>query len=243
MKNYLIVLLILAIQLFSIEPNFMSDPAISPEGDMICFRYMNDLWTVSYKGGEAKRLTSVKGADYNPDYSPDGKMIAFNSDREGYGAVYVIPSNGGSAVKVITGDYFVVDWYKDSQYLLLMKGERFVGNKMYRVKIDGTGLTDLDIFGNLYGDLSSDNDKFIFCNNGDPFREKYTGSANGSLHLFDLNINDYTDVYDSPLTERYPVFSKTGKGIYFARSDSNLFQICNIPEIEYPFSLLFYKVF
>ncbi|MBN2790384.1 MAG: PD40 domain-containing protein [Candidatus Delongbacteria bacterium] len=232
MKNYLIVLLILAIQLFSIEPNFMSDPAISPEGDMICFRYMNDLWTVSYKGGEAKRLTSVKGADYNPDYSPDGKMIAFNSDREGYGAVYVIPSNGGSAVKVITGDYFVVDWYKDSQYLLLMKGERFVGNKMYRVKIDGTGLTDLDIFGNLYGDLSSDNDKFIFCNNGDPFREKYTGSANGSLHLFDLNINDYTDVYDSPLTERYPVFSKTGKGIYFARSDSNLFQICNIPEIE-----------
>ncbi|MDA3837569.1 MAG: S41 family peptidase [Candidatus Delongbacteria bacterium] len=232
MKFRLIIILLTVIQLFSIEPNFMSDPAISPDGNTVCFRYMQDLWTVPYDGGDAKRLTSVKGSDSNPDYSQNGEFIAFNSDRDGYNSVYVMPSEGGKAVKVITGDYIIVDWYNDSEHLLIVKGQRFVGNKMYKVKLDGTNLTDLSMLGFHYSDLSKENDKYVFCHRGDPFREKFTGSTNGSLHIFDIKTKTYSDLYDSPYTERYPVFSKNGNGIYFARSDSNFFQICNIAKDE-----------
>lgn len=232
MKRIFLPIMIIAIQLFSIEPNFMKDPAISPDGNTVCFSYRNDLWSVPYDGGTALRLTSVKGSDHGADYSPDGKLIAFNSDRDGYSAVYVMPAHGGKAEKVITGNYILVDWFKGSEYLLLMKNQQFVGSKMYKIKIDGTEFTDIDAIGYFFSDLSKDNDKMVFCHEGHPYREKYQGSTNGSLHILDLNTKKYSKLYDSSYTERYPVYSKTGKGIYFARSDSNIFQICRIADEE-----------
>ncbi|NOR45195.1 MAG: hypothetical protein GQ534_06360, partial [Candidatus Delongbacteria bacterium] len=232
MKRIFLLIMIVVSQLFSIEPRFMKDPAISPDGNTVCFSYRNDLWSVPYEGGNAVRLTSVKGLDNAPDYSPNGKLIAFNSDRDGYRAIYVMPSEGGKAIKVITGNYYMIDWFKDSEYLLLMKGHQFLGNKMYKVKIDGTGLVDLDAIGYHFSDLSKDNDEMVFCYYGHPHRERYQGSTNGILHILDLKTNEYSKLYDSPYTERYPVYSKNGNGIYFARSDSNFFQICRIANEE-----------
>jgi tricorn protease len=146
MKFKLIIILLTVINLFSIEPNFMKDPAISPDGNTVCFSYSDDLWTVPYEGGDAKRLTSVIGSDNTPDYSPNGKLIAFNSNREGYGGIFVMSSEGGPAKKVITGDYILVDWYKDSEHLLMLKGQNFVGSKMYKIKIDGTGSLQRKIY-------------------------------------------------------------------------------------------------
>ncbi|HQO10712.1 MAG TPA: hypothetical protein PLK90_11040, partial [Clostridiales bacterium] len=218
--------------LFSFEPHFMKDPAVSPDGSTICFSYANDLWSVPFSGGTAKRLTSVKGDDSNPDYSPDGRYIAFNSDRDGSYAVYIIPANGGVAKRVVTGDYSVVDWFADSENLLLTKHVQFTGSKMFKINIKGYGLTDLNKIGYLYADLSKENDKMVFAQNGEPYRERMTGSQNGRLFICDLKNNTYSKIADSPLTERYPVYSKTGKGIYFARSDGELFQIYLLPGSE-----------
>jgi tricorn protease len=232
MRSAAITILAVCLSAWAFEPFFMKDPAVSPDGTKICFVYERDLWVVPFEGGSAKRISSVKGSASGPDYSPDGKYIAFNSDREGYNAIYYMPAEGGPAKKVITGDYSLVDWYNDSRQLLLTRRVPFTGNKLFRVNIDGSGITDLDAVGFVFGDLSKENDKFVFSHNGDPHREKMTGSLNGSLYIYDFGINSYYKIYDSPLTERYPVYSKTNKGIYFSRSDGEKFQICLLPYSE-----------
>ncbi len=226
-----IILLSLA-SLMAFEPKFMRDPAISPDGTVVCFEYRNDLWKVPFEGGMARRLTSVPGSASFPAYSPDGNLIAFNSNREGYNSVYYIPAEGGTAVKVLTGNYTVVDWFKDSEHLLLSRSFPFIGTKMFRVNIDGSGLTDLNAIGFVFADMDSENERLVFSHNGDPYRERMTGSRRGSIHLYDFENDSYTMIYDSEYTERYPVFSKTGKGVYFCSSDGDFFQIVNLPESE-----------
>jgi C-terminal processing protease CtpA/Prc/tricorn protease-like protein len=232
MKFKAVILLLCSISLLAFEPKFMRDPALSSDGSEICFEYNNDLWKVPFEGGEAKRLTSVKGGVSAPSYSPDGKWISFNSGREGYNAVYIVPSSGGEAKKIISGNYTVVDWFNDSEHILLIRSVPFVGRKIYKVKTDGSGLTDLNAIGFVFADLDRDNKRLVFSHNGDPHRERMTGSINGSIHLYDFEADSYLKIYDSQYTERYPVFSKTGKGIYFARSDGEHFQICLMPETE-----------
>ncbi len=232
MRLFSFSVLLISVQLWAFEPFFMKDPAISPDGNTVCFSYKKNLWAVPFEGGTAKRLTSVFGEDSNPSYSPDGKKIAFNSNRDGYSTIYYMPSGGGIAKKVISGNYLLTGWFKDSDELLLSAGERFVGNKLYKVKLDGSGLTDLNSAGFIYGDLSKDDDKFVFCHRGEPFREKMTGSGSGSLHLLDFATDSYYRIYDGKYTERYPVYSKTGKGIYFAGSDGERFQIFLLPQEE-----------
>ncbi len=71
------------------------DYAVAPDGQELCFA-MNvdpepaistnsDLFAVSVLGGEPRRITSNAGADNSPQYSPDGKWLAWREqDRPGY---------------------------------------------------------------------------------------------------------------------------------------------------------------
>ena len=64
-------------------------------GDVIAFEYGGDLWAVGRDGGAARRLTSTPAFESDPHLSPDGKWLAFTSNRSGVNAVYVMPSGGG----------------------------------------------------------------------------------------------------------------------------------------------------
>ena len=76
--------------------------SISPDGNTIVFEYQGDLYTVSAKGGEARQLTSNPAYDGYPKYSPDGKWIAFTSERNGSMDVFVISPNGGKPRRLTT---------------------------------------------------------------------------------------------------------------------------------------------
>lgn len=52
---------------------------------------------MSAKGGTATQLTTLETYECNPVWSPDGKQIAFASDRYGNFDVFVMPANGGAA--------------------------------------------------------------------------------------------------------------------------------------------------
>ncbi len=55
-----------------------------------------DIWMKRLPSGEPVRLTNHATDDNQPDISPDGRLIAFHSGRDG-GGVYVIPVSGGEA--------------------------------------------------------------------------------------------------------------------------------------------------
>ncbi len=64
-------------------------------GTQVAFAYANNIWTVERAGGMARRITSLTGLASNPQFSPDGKWIAFSADYAGNLDVYVVAAEGG----------------------------------------------------------------------------------------------------------------------------------------------------
>jgi tricorn protease len=77
-------------------------PAISPDGRTVAFSYRGNLWKVASTGGVATPLTVGSFYNTTPVWSPDGSRLAFASDRNGNLDVYVMPAEGGDAVRLTT---------------------------------------------------------------------------------------------------------------------------------------------
>jgi len=88
----------------------VSDPQISPNGDLIAFVVTemdkeknasnSNIWIVPVSGGEPWKLTSSPNADFSPRWSPDGTRIAFISTRSGDPQIWMITLSGGEAWQV-----------------------------------------------------------------------------------------------------------------------------------------------
>ncbi|MCG6927943.1 MAG: protease, partial [Acidobacteria bacterium] len=76
------------------ETRFLRQPTLSDRH--VAFAHGADLWVVGRDGGLARRLTSTPAVESDPHFSPDGRQIAFSSNRSGVTAVYVVPVEGGT---------------------------------------------------------------------------------------------------------------------------------------------------
>lgn len=77
-------------------PLWLRDAKISPDGTTIAFTYKGDIFTVPVTGGEATRITSQPTYETSPVWSPDGKTIAFCSDRYGNFDIFTTAASGKS---------------------------------------------------------------------------------------------------------------------------------------------------
>lgn len=83
-----------------IRIGFAQYPSISPDGSLIVFSWAGDLWAVAPRGGPASRLTSHPAEERRSAFSPDGKWLVFESDRDGARNLYrfaITHENGGVA--------------------------------------------------------------------------------------------------------------------------------------------------
>ncbi|MBR3766358.1 MAG: PD40 domain-containing protein, partial [Muribaculaceae bacterium] len=81
-------------------PLWLRDVKISPDGSQILFTYKGDIYKVATKGGDAIRLTTLDSYEATPIWSPDGKTIAFTSDRNGGQDIYTMSATGGKATRI-----------------------------------------------------------------------------------------------------------------------------------------------
>ena len=92
MKKIIIslALVLTALSSYAITPLWMRDARISPDGKEIVFCYKGDIYKVPVQGGTATQLTTQASYEANPVWSPDGKQIAFASDRNGNFDLFII---------------------------------------------------------------------------------------------------------------------------------------------------------
>ncbi len=96
---------------FEIEDLFrirrITDPQLSPDGRRLLYvetdvqkeenANTSSLWIVPAEGGDPHRLTRSAKHDTHPRWSPDGRWIAFESDRDGKPQVWLISADGGES--------------------------------------------------------------------------------------------------------------------------------------------------
>ena len=96
---------------------------VHPNGKELVFDLLGDLYALPLAGGEAKALTSGLAWDMQPRYSPDGRFLAFTSDRGGGDNLWVLDTraDGGTPTAVTSEKLRLVTspaWAPDSQLLV-----------------------------------------------------------------------------------------------------------------------------
>jgi Tol biopolymer transport system component len=97
---------------------------VFPDGKSIVFELLGHLYTVPISGGDAKPLTSGLAFDSQPRCSPDGKQIAFVSDRDGAENLWIINSDGTNP-RPLTKDkqslFASPAWTPEGDYILVSR--------------------------------------------------------------------------------------------------------------------------
>ena len=117
---------------------------VSPDGKTIVFDLLGDLYTMPITGGRATRFTSGMAFDAQPRYSPDGKKIAFVSDRSGGDNVWTISTDGKDTTQITQGNGGLTvspEWSPDGQYIVASRVGQLLGgaHKLMMWHADGKG--------------------------------------------------------------------------------------------------------
>ena len=196
---------------------------LSPDGTTLVFDMLGDIYTMPVTGGEAKTITSGPAFDMHPRYSPDGKTIAFGSDRGGMENVWLMDPDGKNP-RILTDDknnYLrSAAWTPDGNYLVLRKED---ANKagippvelwLYNIH-GGSGikLTSKDEINNASGPVVSPDGRYIYFS-ARPQRFSYTPDVSNGL--WQIQRYDRETGETSQLTGGYggaarPAISPDGK--------------------------------
>ena len=103
-----------------------SAPSISSKGDLAYVQQISNdnIWQVrltdeNRQQGSPASVISAKGRNFRPDFSPDGKKIAFESDRSGYWEIWSCDSDGSNCAQVtsLRSETGAARWSPDGRYL------------------------------------------------------------------------------------------------------------------------------
>jgi tricorn protease len=184
----------------------------------VAFSFMGDIWTADENGANVQRLTVNSARDIYPRYSPDGKWIAFSSDRAGNLDVYIIPARGGEAKQLTyhSADDTVLGWTPDSRNVLFssQRGEDFMA-RLYLISIDGGMERNAGPDMGIAGSYSPDGKKIAINRKGQVYwRKYYRGAYNTDVTVMDLASKKFTDLTTFEGLDSWPMWAHDSY-IYF----------------------------
>ena len=207
----------------------LRQPALSAEH--IAFVYGADLWVADKSGGDARRLTSTPAVESDPCFSPDGRWIAFSSNRSGTASVYVLPVEGGEPKRLTwyPAASYPRGWTPDGKEVLYASSRESAPtsfNRLWAVSAKGGPSRLLPIPRAQDGSFSPDGKRIVFdpVSRWDVEWRAYRGGQNTPLVLLDLD--DLDEVFipnEQRSTDIQPLW--LGNTIYFLSDRSGVANI------------------
>jgi len=202
---------------------------VHPDGQRLVFSLLGDLYVLPIAGGEAARITSGPAYDVQPRFSPDGRSIAFASDRSGIENLWVCDIDGKNARAVSSDKASTVSapaWSPDGEYLVGRKRLTDLSTLgtvelwMWHLKGgQGVQLTKKDEQPDAADPVFSPDGRFVYFSARD---SRYQYDRNVNLGIWQIKRLDRRTGQVAPLTGEFggaaaPAFSKDGKTLTFVR--------------------------
>ena len=205
----------------------------------LAFSYHGDIWVAGADGTNPVRLTAHVARDIFPRFSPDGRWIAFTSNRMGNDDVFVIPAEGGEPRQLtfLTSGDTVLYWTPDGKRIVFSssRGPRTWGSPLYSVALEGGLPEPLPMDQASNGMIRQDGALVAFNRLGVRYwRKGYKGNGADDVFVQDLKTKKITQLTDVKLEEfrthvqdLYPMWGADGM-IYFSSERDGYFNIWRI---------------
>ena len=126
--HVLFVLICLNFAVFAQQKSsaYLTEPTFSADRKEIAFVSGGDIWTVPAIGGTASLLVSHPATEARPAFSPDGKSLAFVSNRTGNGDIYVLNLETNDLTRITFDDSSdnLDAWSRDGKWLYFSSSSR-----------------------------------------------------------------------------------------------------------------------
>lgn len=202
-------------------------PALSPDGQTLVFDWDGDIWSVATAGGTARRLTNHPARDREPRFSPDGKQLAFISERGGSPQVHIMFAAGGTPRQLTyhTAGCLLQDWCPDGRNLLINANRDHFwrhAERFFTISAEERQAERLlfDDYGQN-GCLSPDGKRLLFTREGPAWwRKGYRGSQASQIWMYDLESKEFRQLLAEETGCRWPLWKPDGKGFYYVSARS-----------------------
>jgi tricorn protease len=206
-------------------------------GQRLVFCYAGDLYSVSAKGGIARRLTSHPGYEMFPHFSPDGQWIAFTGQYDGNTEIYVVPAEGGEPRRLtytatlgrddvsdrMGPNNIVLGWKHDGKHILFRSRMHsfndFIG-QLYTVPLEGGLAEPLPLPRGGFASYSPDDTKLAYNRVFREFRtwKRYRGGMADDVWIYDFTTKKTVNVTQNLAQDIVPMWH--GHRIYFVSDRS-----------------------
>ncbi|MEZ0325165.1 MAG: PDZ domain-containing protein [Fimbriimonas sp.] len=187
----------------------ISRVSISPSGTRVAVEARGEIFSVPAKTGDTRNMSQSSGArEKFVSWAPDGKTIAYLSDKSGNWEVYTQPQLGGEETRLTNANgtipFSSLDWSPDSNMISL----RTEANEMYLLNVGSKELKRVvkADFGLGDSDWSPDSKWMAIILTG--------ANQLGALHLYEIGTGKLTKVNEGYYNDSGVGFDLNGKYLY-----------------------------
>lgn len=212
-----------------------SYPTYTPSGDILYESMAAGQWDIYWMpygemddgGAGIERLTEAPSLNRMPSMSPDGRYIAFISDRAGNRDVWRMNADGSNLLRLTDTEEAEIHpyWTPDSRRIVYNK--RVSGERLYALwsmAADGTDkreiLRDQEL--NSYAQVSPNGEWMVFDKWWD------NEESNGEIMLLELTTGELTRLTENDVYDGYPTWSPDGRHVIYSSEVDGVFKLVRL---------------
>ncbi|SOB78587.1 Imidazolonepropionase [Sphingomonas guangdongensis] len=108
----------------NVDEGSWMDLDVSPDGRILAFTLLGDIYTMPIAGGTPTRIAEGLAWEVHPRWSPDGRRLAFTSDRGGGDNIWVMNADGNDKRQVTKENFRLLNqptWSPDGRFIAAKK--------------------------------------------------------------------------------------------------------------------------